>query len=150
MLACCRVLERHLALQAQEAARQMAAQAEATGRASGSGGQSLSHRPSRDQLTLAGATAADAEGGGGGGGYSLALSLPPPPSTAADAMGPHGWSQVGPGHSVRHAKIVERAVSKLLVAAVADMSERVRRTVLAALHDSSGALDEYLADSMRR
>ena len=48
---------------------------------------------------------------------------------------------------MRHARIVEKAVMRLLMAAVADLSQRVQRTVLSALLDSNGCLDEYLAEA---
>jgi hypothetical protein len=45
---------------------------------------------------------------------------------------------------ITHPQIVERVSHRLLVAAVADPSERVRVTVLGALQ-STDALDEFLA-----
>eukprot|EP00879_Flechtneria_rotunda_P007003 GHRR01007352.1.p1 GENE.GHRR01007352.1~~GHRR01007352.1.p1 ORF type:complete len:2075 (+),score=775.15 GHRR01007352.1:2-6226(+) len=56
----------------------------------------------------------------------------------------------GLGLNLRQTKVVEVVVNKLLMSAVADTSERVRRTVLEALTNSP-ALDEYLsqADCLR-
>lgn len=45
---------------------------------------------------------------------------------------------------MRQSKVVERVSQRLLVAAVADPSERVRTAVLRALH-STTALDDYMA-----
>lgn len=50
----------------------------------------------------------------------------------------------GAAAAVWHTRVVERCVSRLLVVAVADSSERVRKEVLRALVATT-ALDDYLA-----
>ncbi|GAX78992.1 hypothetical protein CEUSTIGMA_g6432.t1 [Chlamydomonas eustigma] len=52
----------------------------------------------------------------------------------------------GAASNVRHARVVEKVSSRLLIAAVADPSERVRTAVLQALADTS-ALDDYMAQA---
>lgn len=53
-------------------------------------------------------------------------------------------STPSPWVNVRHKAVVEKVVQKLLIAAVADPSERVRKAVLEAFL-ASAALDEHLA-----
>lgn len=129
-LACCRVLDRHARAAAAAANAQAAAVAAAAG---------------TDGITAAAAAAAAAAadrtpslsgpngllglpGAGGGasaaGGGVLLLGGSGAAAAAAAAVG----GSLGLG--LRHSKMVELAVSKLLMAAVADTSERVRRTVL--------------------
>lgn len=51
---------------------------------------------------------------------------------------------MGAAANVRHTRVVEKVTHKLLMTAVADPSERVRKAVLKALHGST-ALDDFLA-----
>jgi hypothetical protein len=120
-LACCRVLDRHARAAAAAAAAQAAAAAVASA-AAGPDGLGADRAASR---------------GGGPNGYLSgppAVSAGPPGSAllvggtgAAAAAAAVGGSL---GLGLRHTKMVEVAVGKLLMAAVADTSERVRRTVL--------------------
>uniref|UniRef100_A0A7R9YR22 Serine/threonine-protein kinase TOR n=1 Tax=Chlamydomonas euryale TaxID=1486919 RepID=A0A7R9YR22_9CHLO len=52
----------------------------------------------------------------------------------------------GAANNVRQTKVVEKVSQRLLVAAVADPSERVRTSVLRALHGTT-ALDDYMAQA---
>lgn len=99
-LACCRVLERHAAAAATAAA---VATAAAT---------SELHAPT--------------------GMAALACACPPPSGAGSD-VAPANGTPAGPlalGLSLRQARVVEVVVGRLIMSAVADTSERVRRTVL--------------------
>ena len=54
------------------------------------------------------------------------------------------FQRAGAAAAVWHTRVVERCVGRLLVVAVADPSERVRKEVLRALVATT-ALDDYLA-----
>jgi HEAT repeat protein len=120
-LACCRVLDRHARAAAAAAAAQAAA---AAARLDGSAAverSSSSLMGPNGILALNGAAGAAAVAGVGG--QVLLLG-----STGAAAAAAAVGGSLGLG--LRHTKMVEVAVGKLLMAAVADTSERVRRTVL--------------------
>jgi hypothetical protein len=122
-LACCRVLERH-------AAASVALRRGATPAASGT--------------AAAGALPDPSVGGGGAGAASLGALTPVGASSAAAAAAAAHLAAAGTylGHqgglggagalglSVKQAQVVEKVVGKLLLVAVADTSEGVRRAVL--------------------
>lgn len=113
-LACCRILERHAATNsaaAHGAAAAAAAAAAGLGLAIDSRGNSIA-----------------APGLSSPVGYPLQQQMSPAVQTGM-LLG-YGAGMGGLGSSLKQTKAVEAVVGKLLMAAVADTSERVRRTVL--------------------
>ena len=78
--------------------------------------------------------------GGGGRGEGLLFVNSPHPSLPSLLA----FSSPGAASNVRQTRVVEKVSGRLLVAAVADPSERVRTAVLQALAETT-ALDDYMA-----
>jgi HEAT repeat protein len=125
-LACCRVLDRHAAASA--AATAAAAAAANTGAAG--------HAAVAAAAAAAAAADKHAASLGSGGMFSTQqqqqqqMTQQHPSLHAAVLMGVGAAGGGGLGLGLRQTKVVEVVVGKLLMAAVADTSERVRRTVL--------------------
>ena len=140
-LACCRVLERHAAAAAEARQREVAAAAAAAASAAAAGAAANGYAPGAALAYAANGPAAASPS------MALASSAAPSSSSAAAAAAAAGLAGLQlTGVSARQTRGIEAVVGRLLMAAVADTSEQVRRAVLRALAESS-SLDAYLAQA---
>eukprot|EP00878_Enallax_costatus_P008272 GHUV01008648.1.p1 GENE.GHUV01008648.1~~GHUV01008648.1.p1 ORF type:complete len:2405 (+),score=620.50 GHUV01008648.1:939-7217(+) len=133
-LACCRILERHAST---NAAATHGASAAAAAAAAGLG---LAPMDARSSSIAAAGLAYPVQQ------QQINPGLLSPVVQVGALIGLSAVAGTGFGSTLKQIKAIEAVVGKLLMAAVADTSERVRRTVLEAL-TSSPALDKYLAQA---